>query len=492
VIKRILALLVIAAVAGVGSFAVVVFGADFKLTIGSTSKDISATVKAKDLQLICPGGVYRTGGVGGTKVGSFDQLPTANVLATWSGAQGTQLKLNGVSDGNGSRVTVPFETTAAATLQVDDVAGNATQGSTLLTANQVQLIKSESINGLAAAPCQRPSTDAWLLGGSVATGRETLLVLTNSSPVDATVNLELFSNLGQIKTSALSGISVSASTTKVLPLASYVSKAETVALHVQSQGGSVASWLQVKSVRGLTAAGADWVSPSQDFSTEPVIAGVFIRGSAAAQTLIASNPDYADLKPVLRLFAPLSTGDAAGKPVAFNAQLIGSNDQTFGTVIQDQLTPGTAIDFNLDGLADGDYSAFIRADQPILASIKLVRTNPKAQPNTDFTWLSASDNIQGARVFVTPASGINKLALANAGAVAVVVKLVNLQTSMVTELTVPANSNLSFTLANQAAMSIEASAAVQASIILDQNGSLANLQITDYRNLGGQVLVSIR
>jgi len=491
VIKRVLSLVLVVGLAGAGAYATTMLGKNFRVTVGDVNQQISATVKARDLQLVCPGGAYRTGGTGGTKVGVFDQLPTASVSTTWSGQLQTQLKIQELTEGTGNRTNLPFSSTAPASITVLDASGNAAQGSSLLSANQIQLVKSESINGLAAASCQRPSTDLWLLGGSVATGREALLVLTNSSPVDATVNLELFSNLGQIKTAALSGISVSAGTTKVLPIAGYLSAAESLAVHVQSLGGAVASWLQVKTVRGLSASGLDWVSPSEDFSRDLVIPGVFIRGSKDARDLIAGNPDFADLKPVLRLFAPLGSGSAT-EPVSFNAQLIGSNDQTFGTVIQDRLTPGTAVDFNLDGLADGDYSAFIQADRPILASIKLVRANAKAQPNNDFAWLPASSALQTARVFVTPAIGINKLAVANSNDAAAVIKVVNLLTGLATELTVPSKSSISFALINQVAMSIESASPVQATVILDVNGSVANLPITDYRNLGGRVLVSIR
>jgi hypothetical protein len=250
--------------------------------------------------------------------------------------------------------------------------------------------------------------------------------------------------------------------------------------------------LQVKTVRGLSASGLDWVSPSEDFADQLVIPGVFIRGSKDAQNLIAANPDFADLKPVLRLFAPLGSGSDAASPVAFNAQLIGSNDQTFGTVIQDRLTPGRAVDFSLDGLADGDYSAFIIADRPILASVRLVRTTGKSQTSNDFAWLPAAGALQTARVFITPASGLNKLSVANSNSSDVAVRLVNLQTLAATELTVPTNGSVSLDLTNQAAMSIEAASPVQATMILDVNGSVANLPITDYRNLGGRVSVSIR
>ena len=63
-IKRIIALIAIAA----GIFSLIWFAPQFNLTVGDLPKADVLKVKAQDLSLVCPGGVYRTGGASGTKL----------------------------------------------------------------------------------------------------------------------------------------------------------------------------------------------------------------------------------------------------------------------------------------------------------------------------------------------------------------------------------------------------------------------------------------
>ena len=140
-----------------------------------------------------------------------------------------------------------------------------------------QLATDKKIRGLMAAPCLRPQSEFWFVGGSTKVGREALLLLNNPSQVDATVDLEIFTENGSSHSAGLSGIAVPKGKTTILPLASFVLGADSITVHVLSQGGSITALIQQKAIRGLSASGADYVLPSETISNESYFPGIFVR-----------------------------------------------------------------------------------------------------------------------------------------------------------------------------------------------------------------------
>jgi hypothetical protein len=319
------------------------------------------------------------------------------------------------------------------------------------------------------------------VGGSAATGRETLLLLANPSLVDITVSLEVFSEGGPVQASGLSGISISAGTQTVVPLSSLIPETRTFVIHISSSSGAIAAWLQQRTVRGLLYAGVDFVSPATVFAKSLVIPGVLIRGAADAAELKAANRDYSDLTPVLRVFNPSES------KATFTAQINGATEKTFGTVIQDSVSAKTVQDFEIPALANGDYSAFINADQNITASIRLVRTDKTKAPNTDFTWLQAAETFVGSRQLTVPAAGISKLTIANPNQ-----EPVNVTVNGVARV-IAASSMVVIKVDNAKTVTIVAEdEPVAANLVVDVDGMVANLDMVNYKNLGGQVSVRVR
>jgi len=317
-------------------------------------------------------------------------------------------------------------------------------------------------------------------------------VLDNPSQVDASVDLELFSEKGKVTGSGLSGISVPARQTKVLPLASLAPKSLSLAVHLQSRGGSVAASVQQKTVRGLKAAGLDLVSPASGFRQQQVIPGLLIRGSKLASTLIKSSLDYYDLKPVLRLYAPLTSAERNGSQpaaVGFNAQVIGADSKTFGTVLQASLTAGSVQDFALDNLQDGDYSVFVKANRKVLASVRMVRVSKGPNLNTDFAWLSASPAFKSPRIFSVPNQGISKVAIANPSAKPATVQITNEATGALSEYQIGSNGSLILALNPADVFSLAANQSIHAVLVIDISGQVGSIDITDYKNIGGKVAV---
>ena len=439
-LKRILCLIIVSAAAA----ALIVFAPNLDFPIAKLAGSEDLQVKAKNLSLVCPGAIYQNDP---NNIGDFSQTGKANISRDFAAPAGTEL------------------VSAEDVLTVLDPQGVAAQGSALLTANQTQLVANASTNGLAAAACQNPSSDIWLVGGSTATGRESLLIIRNPSPVDATVDLEIFGEEGLLELPGLSGISVTAGKNLVLPMAGLAPKAKTFVTHVTSKGGSIAAWLQVKSVRGLAAAGLDYVSPSLGASLSQVIPGIFIRGAVDAAALASANADYADLAQTIRVFVP------GEKEANIKVQILGANAKTFGTVILQTLKPGAVTDVSISGLADGDYVAVLESDVPVQAAARLSRTDKTKVPATDFTWLQAAQAIDGERVVSIPAIGISKLSI------------VEPISAEVQTILVAPGSTYRFN---------KPAAALYANLIVDVGGMVTNIPVIDYKNAGGAVKVSVR
>lgn len=421
----------------------------FTLQIGSAPNESELVVQARDLELVCPGGLYKAGGAAGNTLGNFAQVSQPKYFSEFNSMNGaTLLAEQGI-----------FRVQSA------QVLGNKEpqQGSTLLNANQYQKLAGATLHGLAATNCQLPANDIWLLGGDTTTGRESLLVMRNTSAVDATVSLEIFSEGGRVNAPGLSGISVVAGKTTVIPLAGIVPKTRSFMTHVQSSGGSVAAWIQQRTVRGLSAAGVDYVAPSPAFSKELVLPGLFIRGSAEIAKLIAKDANYQDLVPVLRVFVPGTNA------ATVTAQVAGSNASTFGTVVRQVVNAGTVMDIEIPGLRDGDYVAVVSADVEVQASIRFSRVSATTKP--DFTWLNAAEKFSGARNISIPTEGISKLSI------------YEVATGSYKVLPVTPGSTYRFSAgANE----------IAAKLIIDLDSSVANLSVMDQKNVGGNLKVNLR
>jgi len=492
-LKRVLySLLVVALLAGLVLLPNYLPGLSVK--VGQSTTAVQLKVKAKNLTLVCPGAAFKSGGANGTKVGAFDRTGQSGIDLNTNlpaGSKLTALPLSGVGQiahqiGSASnQLSVQFASDAVA-LTVSDPTGSAQQSSALIAASSYQTVNSGSLVGTLGSACQRPTSEQWLLGANTNTGRESLLLLSNPASTDATVDLEIFGDQGSIDGSGLSGVSVPANRTAVLPLAGFAPDNSVLAVHVISKGASIASWIQQRTVRGTVAAGTDLISPSIDASKTLSIPGLLKRGTVAASALIAANNDYADLTPTLQLFVP---GD---KPATVTAQVIGTDSKTFGTVVQQTVAAGTAASISLPGLKDGDYSVFISSDKPVLGTVQLSRTDPTKTPATDFSWLPAVANLNTPRVIAVSNSAISKISIANPNSVPTAAVVTNLATGASAKITVPKFSSVVFTADPGSVISLSSQLPVAATLIADFNSQIAAIPLLDYRNVGGSLSVLVR
>ena len=482
-IRRILALIGVLSLLAAGVWASTLTMP--KLYVGGLVDSNQIDVKPRDLSLVCPGPVVRAGGASGTELGVLDRVGLAKVHGLFGSSvdsiSGRQI---GSESENLSGPNIGFDTSKPYVFVAADASGDMAQGSAMATASQLQVVNNARIKGLVGAACQKPSSEFWLVGGDTTTGRESLLLLTNPSKVDATVNLQVLSTEGELKISGLTAISVPHEDTVIIPISALAPKLSTFAVHVQSTGGALAGWLQQKAVRGTSAAGVDFIAPVAEASKNLVIPGFLVRGVKDAAALKKANSDFADLTNVLRVTNP---GD---EPAEITAQVTGSDSKTFGTVLQATVAPRSTIDLDIKGLADGDYAIFIESSAKIMAAAKLNRTNKTASVVTDFVWLPSVSAEAGSRVINVPAAGISKLAIANPTD-----KTVDYSVNgggLAANLKLAPGALVSLLVTGGAVSIMATDGGLSATLIVDVDASIAAIPLVEYRNLGGLISVVIR
>jgi hypothetical protein len=322
------------------------------------------------------------------------------------------------------------------------------------------------MRGLAAASCQQPSNDFYIVGGSTAAGREALLVLSNPSPIDATADLKIYTDLGEVKVSGLAGISVPARTTTVISLASFAPTVPGLAVFVQSQGAKLAGWIQQRAVRGTAAQGVDWISPNPRASEQLVIPGLVIRGTGAIKQ-VSRSEENSDAGHALRVFAP----EGANVTV----QITSSEQDVFGAVFTGIVEPGSVQDFPIDELLDGDYSVFISSDKPVYAGLRVARGNPRQTPRVDFAWLSPAEELTSDRAISIPDAGDSILVLANSGSEKSIARVQNLVTGESVNVSIPAQGTSTVSLSGPA--QIFASAGVFAKAVILLEGQISDIDV---------------
>jgi hypothetical protein len=472
-------------VAGVAA-AAVIYGTPMSLLGTPTVLSKVHEVSAKDLQVTCAGPTFVPGGKNQTSVSTFKRSATAGGSLSYSAKDDTSLKgyATKLVKGFGVRQDLTKRLTKTTSYTVLDETGKTAQGSELLTANQIQFATNKSIRGLLAAPCLRPQSEFWLVGGSTATGREALLILTNPTTIDSTVDLEIFTENGNSSSSGLSGISVPANKTTVVPISSFVFKAESIAVHVISRGGSITALIQQKAVRGNSAAGADYVSPSPEAATKAVIPGLLIRGSKDSARFKAAADKYSDVEQMLRVFVP------GNQDATITFQVLGTSSETFGTVLSVTAIAGKVTDFSIPSLADGDYFGILDSDVPVHSSVRLVRSKTIPGAYTDFAWINPAEGFTSPRYIALPKVGISKLSVTNPSD-----KPTNISIRIGGETikrTVGASSTEVIRATPGLSMGIIPSdQEVFANLVIDIDGRIGVLPVLDDKNISGQVKVSV-
>ena len=381
---------VVAGLVGVG-VAVVTIGAAGLVplpVVRSTPPSVLVTPTPTAQQLVCPGAVLRLAdetGEGATTVSAIGQ-PIVDHEASAGPVEATAFAQSDAATATAAQ---------APTLISTPPSQSGDTQPPLLSGAQAQAVAEGEFVGLAAADCTVAGGEAWLVGGSTAVGRTTLITLSNPTEVPATVDLELFGENGPIAAPGTSGIMVAPNAQRVLSLAGFRPDVVSPVVHVTSRGGRVVANLQQSVVRGLLPGGLDLVGSIPSAALESVVPGVVISDPLAVQAMLGGGPAFEDVRTVLRLLVP-GASDARA-----TVRVIPEGQAQTGTSFELDVAPGRVLDVPLDDLAAGSYTVRVDSSEPLVAA---VRTTAAAGQTSDFAWAVAADQLSGSAQ-VTVADG---------------------------------------------------------------------------------------
>lgn len=318
----------------------------------------------------------------------------------------------------------------------------------LLGATESVSIDASDLFGFAAAPCRPASSESWLIGGTVATGTEDLVVLTNPGAVPSTVTLEV---LGSVRRS--NSVIIPAETQLALPLASIAAGSEIPLVKVTATGSPVRAVLQSSLTHTLDPAGVDLQDAVAGPQKRPVIAGVQV---------FESQGDNAEMT-VLRLLSPETDAQAS-----VTLRAVGE------TAVADELSvalvAGQPQELSLSSVAPGSYTVEIESEAPVLAA---VRVQDGAGPQTDFTWITPAPALDDTVLVAVPDGPAARLVVVNDGEQEASVQIEGVDGGDPQELTVAAGSSASVEVADRTVYALTASSPVHAAVTMTAAGALA-------------------
>ncbi len=203
--------------------------------------------------------------------------------------------------------------------------------------------------GLAASPCARPVTDAWLVGGGSTVGRLTQVLLVNDDDRPAQVDLLVYGEAGPVPAPGASGIVLPAGSRKQVRLDTLAPNQNLVAVHAIARSGRIGLVGLDQEALGLVPMGMSLIPPSEA-GTRLVIPGVPAPVHYAALELLSPDADTT-------VSLALLTADGYVTPAG-----ISSINLEAGKVV--------AVNLN-EALAGAPAGLVIRSDAEVVAGVEV-------------------------------------------------------------------------------------------------------------------------
>ena len=254
------------------------------------------------------------------------------------------------------------------------------------------------LRGTAAAACQNPANDLWLVGADTSLGRTAVLNLSNASGTPATVNLDLFGAKGVIQAPGSRGLLVAPGTTRSIVLAGLAPGQDSLAVRVRSTGGPVAAVIQQSVLRGLTPGGVDFITPGTGPATRQAVTGLDIQDPAALGPLTAKS-GFEDAGPALQIAVP-GAADAVVEVKMYGRD--GQKPLPGGGVVTAKA--GSVTTVPLAGVPAGHYTVSASSDVSFTAAARVTR-GLKAEDPTDAAWAPSAIRLGSQHLVPVPAAG---------------------------------------------------------------------------------------
>ena len=453
---------------------------------------VTVTPDPTDQLRVCPGALLRLGDESGQNANTPSSLGAPTVTGGGIGA-----------DLVSQPITLSDADTGGGPSAPDELTIPPSQGATLAGA-QSQVAEASDYTGFAAASCAEPSGSIWLVGGSTAVGRTTLLTVANPSPVDATVALTILSSSGPVSAPGMSGIVVKAGAQRVIPLAGFAPDVATPVVHVVSRGGQVVAALQQSIVRGLDPGGVDLVGAGVDPATHLVIPGVRVFDAIGVNKALALA-DWDDVAAAVRVAVP------GGKTAKVQVSLVPQDAKLDGLTFEMDVSSGQVSELGLDSAADTDtgavaipdgmYTVVIDADHPVVAGVRVsTAVDPAAggaastdsdtvAPPSDFAWFGPSPVLSGDTAVAVATGPAPMLSAMNPTKAAVNLTLVAQAGGAALSLAVPAGGSASIALKPNTVYLLKNATGLLAAVSYAGDARLAHYAVSSAGPVSGPIVI---
>ncbi|MBP3977984.1 DUF5719 family protein [Microbacterium sp. BLY] len=309
-------------------------------------------------------------------------------------------------------------------------------------------LAADDIAGFAASPCGVPRLESWLVGGTVGTGAEDVVLLANASEVPATVTLAVYGTARGGRT-----VIVPAHTQIALPLTSFAAGNDVPVVKVSAVGAPVRAVLQSALVQVLDPVGADQQEAVSGPQQHLVLPGV---------QAFAADGDQGDMT-VLRLLSP-------GADARADVRVIPEGGGAGADEFTVPLTADEPAQVSLSGLEPGTYTVEIDAEAPVVAG---VRQQDGFGADSDFAWVTPAPQIDADVALAVPSGPSPRLLLANTSEEEAVVTLESIDGGAPQEVVVAAGETRGVDVTAGTTYLLRPTGEVHAAVAMTAPGALA-------------------
>jgi hypothetical protein len=251
-------------------------------------------------------------------------------------------------------------------------------------------------SGRALSPCAAASDDWWFNGADTSVGSTSRLVLTNTTPAIAVVDVALFGPKGAVQTVGQRGIALAPDSRQSLDLARFAQSLSHVSVHVHATAGLVTAAVETTRVDGVTPAGSEWLPAATAPSTSTLIDAA-VRGAASQDLEIVNPSDVGALVQVQVVedsgpFVPSGLEAVRVQPESVATVPLGKISHHDAVAVR--LTSQTPVTGALVSTAKGGADYAVSAPSPLLADPAVVPVVPDVDLALELTGSSQASTGQ--------------------------------------------------------------------------------------------------
>lgn len=241
--------------------------------------------------------------------------------------------------------------------------------------------------GFAAASCQQPSADQWVIADGSTGTTSSVLSVTNSSERPAKVTISGFSEHGAVALNSNAEFEIPARTQHLVSLAGLAPEQKWLALNVQASSGLIAASVYETVREGTSGQGVEIVGATEAPSLGVVIPGVPVTAQPSRQ-----DDGGGTQNTLIRLLSP------QGEPQPATVRILDrdGHEAHRQTVT---LEPGVVSEMQLSLLGPGIYTVVVDADAPVLAA---ARAGVVGEAKRDLAWYRSAPVLSGGQLVAIP------------------------------------------------------------------------------------------